>query len=129
MKRHCNEHPLVEHQEITSLTFEQTTVINNVWVLQQTINYRDNKSFENKLFREELFELSNSTLEENANGFEGFIEICQKTLNHGAPAKQKFVRYTQQGNNDRTRFRNILEIKLTKTKDSIQNNKIIVPQF
>ena len=26
----------------------------------------------------------------------------------------------------RTRFRNILEIKLTKTKDSIQNNKIIV---
>ena len=100
MKRHYNEYPLVEHHELTSPTFEQTTVINNVWVLQQTINYRDYKSFENKLFREELvFELSNSTLEENANGFEEFIEICQKTLNHRAPAKQKFVRGTQQGNN------------------------------
>ena len=32
------------------------------------------KSFENKLFRELLFELSNSTFEENADGFEEFIE-------------------------------------------------------
>ena len=31
------------------------------------VNYRDYKSFKNKLFREELlFKLSNSTLEENA---------------------------------------------------------------
>ena len=56
------------------------------------INYRDYKSFENKLFREELlFELSNSTFEENVDGFEEFIEICQKTLNHHAPTKQKFI--------------------------------------
>ena len=33
------------------------------------------KSFENKLFPEKLlYELSNATLEENANGFEEFIE-------------------------------------------------------
>ena len=38
-----------------------------------------------------LLELSNSTLEENAAGFEEFIEICRKILNHPAPAKQKFV--------------------------------------
>ena len=44
----------------------------------RVINYRDYKSFENKLFREELLlELSNSTLEENADRFEEFIEICQ----------------------------------------------------
>ena len=41
------------------------------------INYRDYKSLENKFFREELlYELSNATLEENANGFEEFIKIC-----------------------------------------------------
>ena len=58
----------------------------------KVINYRDYKSFESKSFGEEsLFELSNSTLEENADGFEEFIEICQKTLNHHASAKQKFV--------------------------------------
>ena len=35
------------------------------------INYGDYKSFENKLFREELsLELSNLTLEENADGLE-----------------------------------------------------------
>ena len=59
----------------------------------RVINYRDYKSFENKLFREKLlFELSNSTLEENADDSEEFIEIRQKTLNRHAPAKQKFVR-------------------------------------
>ena len=37
----------------------------------RVINYRDYKSFKNKLFQEELlFELSNSTLEENADGLE-----------------------------------------------------------
>ena len=58
------------------------------------INYRHYKSFENKLFREELlYELSNSALEENAHVLEGFIEICQrKTLNYHVPAKQKFLR-------------------------------------
>ena len=61
----------------------------------KVINYRDYKSFENKLFREELLsELSNSTLEENANGLEEFTKMCQKTLNHHAPAKQKLVRAT-----------------------------------
>ena len=59
------------------------------------INYRDYKSFENKLFRELLFDLSNSTLEENADGIEEFIEICQKFLNYHAPAKHKFVRGNQ----------------------------------
>ena len=59
----------------------------------RVINYRDHKSFENKLFREELlFELSTSTSEENADDLEEFIKICQKTLNHHAPAKQKFAR-------------------------------------
>ena len=59
----------------------------------RVINYRDYKSFENKLFREELlFELSNSALEKNADGFQEFIEIYQKTVNQYAPAKQKLVR-------------------------------------
>ena len=45
----------------------------------EVINYRDYKSFENKLFWEELlYELSNATLGENADGFEEFVEICQK---------------------------------------------------
>ena len=57
------------------------------------ISYRDHRSFENKSFREKLlFELSNSTLEENADGSEEFIEIRQKTVNRHAPAKQKFIR-------------------------------------
>ena len=47
------------------------------------INYRGNRSFENKLFREEL--LSNATLEENANSFEEFIKICQKNSNLSCP--------------------------------------------
>ena len=47
----------------------------------RAINYRDYKSIENKLSREELLlELSNSTLEENADGFEEFSKICQKKL-------------------------------------------------
>ena len=33
------------------------------------------KSFEKKLFREELHELSNATLEENTDGFQEFIKI------------------------------------------------------
>ena len=58
----------------------------------RVINYKDYKSFEDNLFREELlFELSNSTLEQNADRLEQFIEMCQKALNHHAPAKQKFV--------------------------------------
>ena len=31
------------------------------------------------------------TLEENADDFQEFLEICQKTLNHHAPTKQMFV--------------------------------------
>ena len=59
----------------------------------RAINYRYYKSFENKLSREELlYELSKTTLEENADGFQKFIEMCKKTLNHHAPTKQKFVR-------------------------------------
>ena len=34
---------------------------------------------------------SNLTLEKNADGFEEFIEICQKALNHHAPTKQMFL--------------------------------------
>ena len=53
------------------------------WLKPRVINYRDYKSFEKKLFRGELlFELSNSTLEENADGLEKFIAICQKTLDY-----------------------------------------------
>ena len=49
----------------------------------RVVNYRDYKSFENKLFRGELlFELSNSTLEENVDGLEKFIAICQKNINY-----------------------------------------------
>ena len=78
-----------------------------------------------------MYELSKTTLEENADVFVEFIEICQKTLNHHAPTKQKFVR----GNHlpfmnktlskaimHRTRFRNkylrnkILENKKKYTK-------------
>ena len=39
-----------------------------------------------------LFELSNSTIEENANGLKELFEICLRTLNHHVPAKQKFAR-------------------------------------
>ena len=61
----------------------------------RVINYRGYKSFESNLFWEELlFELSNSTLEQNADGLEEFIEMCQKALNHHAPAKQSFYRAT-----------------------------------
>ena len=95
------------------------------------INYRDYKSFENKFSWEELlYELSNLTLEENANGFEKFNEICQKTLNHQAPTKQKSV----QGNHlpfmnkalskvimHRTRFRN----KYLKNKSDEKKRKYI----
>ena len=57
-------------------------------VKPRVINFVNYKSFENKLFREGLlFDLSNPTLEENADGQKEFIEICQKTLNHHAPAK------------------------------------------
>ena len=59
----------------------------------RVINYRDYESLENKLFREELlYQLSNTTVEKNTNGFKEFIEICKKTLNHHAPTRQKFVR-------------------------------------
>ena len=45
----------------------------------RVINYRDTKSFENKTFNQELlYELAIVNLEENANVFEEFIEICQK---------------------------------------------------
>ena len=43
------------------------------------MNYRDYKSFENKLIQKKLlYELSNATLEKNADDFKEFIEICQK---------------------------------------------------
>ena len=54
----------------------------------RAINYRDYKSFEKKLFREDLL----YELEENVDGFQEFIKICRKTLNPHTPAKQKFVR-------------------------------------
>ena len=103
----------------------------------RTINYRDYKSFENKLSREELlYELSKTTLEENADGFQNFIEMCKKTLNHYAPTKQKFVR----GNHlsfmnktlskaliHKTRFHNkYLRNKTDETKKGIPNNEITV---
>ena len=82
----------------------------------RVINYRDYKSFENKLFREDLlYELSKTALEENADGFQEFREICQKTLNHHAATKQKFVRdihlpfmnkTLSKAMRHRTRFRN-----------------------
>ena len=81
------------------------------------INYRDYKSFENKLFREELsFELSNLTLEENAEGLEDFIEICQKTLNYHAPGKQKFVRGHHLPFMNRTLSRAIMHMTMFRNK-------------
>ena len=45
----------------------------------RVMNYRDYKSFENKLIQKKLlYELSNATLEKNADDFKEFIEICQK---------------------------------------------------
>ena len=44
----------------------------------RVINYRYYKSFEKKLFREELHELSNATLEENTDGFQEFIKYVKK---------------------------------------------------
>ena len=56
----------------------------------RVVNHRDYKSFENKLFREELlFEVSNSTLEENADGLEEFIDICQKNSKSPYPNQIK----------------------------------------
>ena len=44
----------------------------------RVINYKDYKSFKNKVFREELlYKVINATLEENANCFEEFIEFIQ----------------------------------------------------
>ena len=59
------------------------------------MNYRDYKSFENQLLPQFSLILSHATLEENADGFQEFIETCQKTLNHHAPTKHKFVRGNQ----------------------------------
>ena len=96
----------------------------------RVINYRDYKVFENQLFREDLlYELSKTTLEENADGFQEFIEICQKTLNHNAPTEQKLVRVNHlllmnktisKAIMHRTRFRNkYLGNKTDENKKSI----------
>ena len=45
-----------------------------------------NKYFENILFRELLCELSNVTLEENANGFEEFTPNRQKYVQYNHPS-------------------------------------------
>ena len=86
----------------------------------RVMNYRYYKSFENKLIQKKLlYELSNATLEKNADDFKEFIEICQKTLNdhdHLASFKQKFLRGSHlpfmkkplpKAIMYRTRFRNI----------------------
>ena len=111
-----------------SSNFHRMVVTAFFWkVKTKSYKYRGYKSFENKSFREELkCELSDATLEENARGFKGFVEICQKTLRHCAPIKQTFVRSNHFAFMNktlsktiihRTKFRNnILEIKLTKTK-------------
>ena len=68
---------LVNHTTRTMIIIDIITSFERS--IKRVINYRHHKSFENKLFREELlFELTNSTLQENADGFEEFIEICQK---------------------------------------------------
>ena len=69
------------------------TVMNTSFERLKTrvINYRECKSFKNKLFRDLLYQLSKTTLEENADGFQELNEICQKTLNHYAQTKQKFA--------------------------------------
>ena len=69
------------------------TVMNTSFERLKTrvINYRECKSFKNKLFRDLLYQLSKTTLEENADGFQDLNEICQKTLNHHAQTKQKFA--------------------------------------
>ena len=59
---------------------------------QRVLNYRDYKSLENQLLPQFSLILSHATLEETADGFQEFIKICQKTLNHHAPTKHKFVR-------------------------------------
>ena len=92
----------------------------------RVLNYRNNKSFKNKLFTEELlYELSNTTFEENAYGFEKIIEICQKTLNHHNPTKQKLI----QGNHLPFINKDLSKRNLTKTKESIQNSEITMPHY
>ena len=84
------------------------------------------KSYYKSIIKE-LYELSNATLEEIANGSEEFIAICQKTLNRNSPtqtkvcAGQPFVFYEQ------NLFRRNNACKYLKNKLSIQNNEIIVP--
>ena len=59
--------------------------------LKPTIsNYKNNKSFGNKIFREELlYELLNATF---ANCFEGFIDVCQKNFKSSCFNQQEYVR-------------------------------------
>ena len=58
------------------------------------------------------------------------LKYVKKTLDHQVPKKQKFVHgnhlpfYEKKAIMQRTRFAiNISKIKLTKTKESMQNNK------
>ena len=47
--------------------------------------------FRKEIISRRIYELSNAILEGNLDGFQEFIEICQKTLNNYATTKQKFA--------------------------------------
>ena len=52
--------------------------------------YRDYKKFDNNNFTEDLlFRLAVANTEANDTSFPNFLEICQQTINHNAPYKQK----------------------------------------
>ena len=101
-----------------------TTIIKTPfeWLKPRLINYRDFKSFANKIFWERLFyELSNARFEENANGFEEFFDICKKTLNHNAPIKQKYVRDSNLAFMNKTLWKVIMH--RTRCHNKYLNNK------
>ena len=60
------------------------------------INYRDDKSFSNEVFRESLFENIIGKFSENSDkSFNNFINTCNIVLDKQLPKKKKYVRSNQ----------------------------------
>ena len=85
----------------------------------RVLNYKDYKSFENKIFREELlYELPNATFDENANGFEGFIDIylLLKNSKSSCPNQTKVCMGQPFALMNKTRSKSIMHISRFRNK-------------
>ena len=85
-----------------------------------------------------LYELSDATFEESANGFEHFIGICQQNINHypwpnknmqGATISLSWTKPFQNQWYVKGFAINIFQIKLTNTKESTQNNEMTLSHY